>query len=40
LQFEEYRNGKVLRQISVVVGFSFWEAEEYVEVCEHILEVC
>lgn len=40
LQFEEYRNGKVLRQISVVVGFSFWEAEEYVEVCEHIFEVC
>ncbi|KAG9195421.1 hypothetical protein G6011_00542 [Alternaria panax] len=38
LRFEEQSHGKILRRISVVVGFSFREAEEYVEVCEQILE--
>jgi len=28
------------RGVDVVVGFSFWEAEAYVEVCEMVLEVC
>jgi hypothetical protein len=39
LRFEEWCNGKRVRQFSVVVGFSFREAEEYVEVCQQILEV-
>jgi predicted secreted Zn-dependent protease len=39
LRFEERSTGEISRQISVVVGFSFREAEEYVEICEQILEV-
>jgi hypothetical protein len=40
LLFREHgHDGDVLKQVSVVVGYSFREAEEYLEVCEQILEV-
>ncbi|KAI4944195.1 hypothetical protein J4E91_008748 [Alternaria rosae] len=40
LRFEEWGGGEKGRDVDVVVGFSFWEAEAYVEVCEMVLEVC
>ena len=40
LRFEEWGGGEKGRGVDVVVGFSFWEAEAYVEVCEMVLEVC
>ncbi|KAH6868092.1 hypothetical protein BKA58DRAFT_188291 [Alternaria rosae] len=38
LRFEEWGGGEKGRDVDVVVGFSFWEAEAYVEVCEMVLE--
>jgi hypothetical protein len=40
LRFVEYGpSGTVLREIAVIVGYSFREAEEYLAVCGQILEV-
>jgi len=39
LLFVERCQGQILRQISVLVGYSFREAEQYVAVCEQILQV-
>jgi hypothetical protein len=40
LRFEEWGGGDGGRGVDVFVGFSFWEAERYVDVCEDVLEVC
>jgi hypothetical protein len=40
LLFVEHGPGsKVLREITVIVGYSFREAEEYLHVCEQVIEV-
>jgi hypothetical protein len=36
---EHGHGGDIQKQVSVVVGYSFREAEEYLEVCEQILDV-
>lgn len=40
LVFVEKSGDKTKRRITVLVGYSFHEAEEYVNVCEDIIEVC
>ncbi|EMD84844.1 hypothetical protein COCC4DRAFT_35153 [Bipolaris maydis ATCC 48331] len=39
LMFVEKSGGKTERRVAVLVGYSFREAEEYVDVCEEIIEV-
>jgi hypothetical protein len=37
---EHGHGGKTLREIAVIVGYSFREAEDYLAVCGQIIEVC